>query len=160
MKQFSAVLVAISVLLMGSTAMAGEKAAPKDVYDLVIKAYDVVAALKEDSLVAFNDPKGEFIYKDTYVFVMQCPEYVVAHPYAIDKLEGKDLREKFPFQITLCDGGKNPQGTWVEYKWPKPGSKEPSRKISFVIGVKDTPYTIAAGIYDDNTSITELNQGK
>jgi len=150
----------IFVCCMASTAVAGDKATPKDVYDLVIKAYDVVQGLKEESLVAFNDPKGEFIYKDTYVYVMQCPEYVVAHPYAIDKLRGKDLRAKYPFQNTLCEGGKDPQGTWVEYKWPKPGSKEPARKISFVIGVKGTPYTIAAGIYDETTSTAELNRGK
>lgn len=160
MKFTSRLMVIISIMFLVSTATAGEKATPKDVYDLVIKAYDVVQALKEESLVAFNDPEGEFVYKDTYVYVLQCPEYVVAHPYAMDKLKGKDLREKYPFQNTLCEGGQNPQGTWVEYSWPKPGSKDPARKISFVIGVKDTPYTIAAGIYDDNTSVVELNKGR
>ena len=152
--------IVIGMCCLGSTALAGEKATANDVYDLVTKAYPVVETLKEESLVAFNNPKGEFIYKDTYVYVMQCPEYVVAHPYAIDKLKGKDLREKYPFQITLCEGGQNPQGTWVEYSWPKPGSQEPARKIAFVISVKGTPYTIAAGIYDETTSIEELNKGR
>jgi cytochrome c len=160
MKRFISIFIIISVLFMGSMAMADDKATAKDVYDLVIKAYDVVKALKDESLVAFNDPKGEFIYKDTYVYVMQCPEYVVAHPYAYDKLKGKDLRKIYPFQNTLCEGGKSAQGTWVEYNWPKPGSKESSRKISFVIGVEGTPYTIAAGIYNDDLSIAELMREK
>jgi len=158
MKHIVAIFILISVFGMSAMALAEDKATAKDVYDLVIKAYEVVNVLKEESLVAFNDPKGEFIYKDTYVYVMQCPEYVVAHPYALDKLKGKDLTKIYPFQNTLCEGGKSTQGTWVEYAWPKPGSQEPSRKISFVISVKDTPYTIAAGIYNDDISIEELNR--
>jgi hypothetical protein len=83
MKHIVAIFILISVFGMSTMALAEDKATAKDVYDLVIKAYEVVNVLKEESLVAFNDPKGEFIYKDTYVYVMQCPEYVVAHPYAL-----------------------------------------------------------------------------
>jgi len=157
MKYVLNVLVIIG-LFAGSTVWAQDKATPKDVYDLVLKAYEVVQSLSDEALPAFNDPKGEFVYKDTYVFVQQCPKYVVAHPFALDKLKGKDLREKFPFQTTLCEGGKNPNGNWVEYQWPKPGSKELSRKISFVIQVVDTPYTVAAGIYNEEVSIEELQK--
>ncbi len=154
------IFLVISILSLTSTAMAGGQATPKDVYNLVTKAYGVVEALKAEALPAFNDPKGEFIYKDTYVYVLECPAYMAAHPYAIDKLRGKDLRDEYPFQKTLCDGGNDPQGQWVEYRWPKPGESEPSRKISFVIRVQGTRYTVAAGIYDENTSIEELNKGK
>ena len=121
------------VLVSGSPAFAEEKATPKDVYRLVVDAYEVVKALKDEALPAFNNPKGEFVYRDTYVFVMKCPEYIAAHPFAIDKLKDRDLRKDYPFQTTLCEGGENPFGTWVEYYWPKPGSSEPSRKISFSI---------------------------
>ena len=159
MKQLSAVLVAISVLLMSSTAMAGEKAAPKDVYDLVIKAYDVVAALKEDSLLLQRSKRR--IHLQGHLCVRDAVPGVCGGPSVCHRqTRGQRPERKISISDHPLRRGQKPSGTWVEYKWPKPGSKEPSRKISFVIGVKDTPYTIAAGIYDDNTSITELNQGK
>lgn len=149
------------LVLPGSVALAGDtdpaKATPDDVYRLVINAHGVLCSLREKGLPAFNDPKGEFVYKDTYVFVMQCPEYVVAHPFALDKLQGKDLRVPYPFQNTLCQGAANKFGTWVEYRWPKPGQTEPSRKIAFVINVEGTPYQVAAGIYDDSVTLDQLN---
>ncbi len=157
MKKFLIVSI-MGLLLFSLPAWAEEKATPVDVYKLVVNAYDVVKILGEEALPAFNDPKGEFVFKDTYVYVLQCPEYVAAHPFAIDKLKGKDLREKYPFQITLCDGGKSPYGAWVEYNWPKPGGTEPVRKIAFTIHVEGTPYTVCAGIYDETTKIGDLNK--
>lgn len=158
MKRFK-VTVWLSVLfLFAGTLHASEKATPQDVYNLVIKAYTVVEALKDEALPELNNPKGEFVYKDTYVFVLQCPEYVVAHPFAIDKLRGKDLSKVYAFQNTLCEGGESPDGNWIEYNWPKPGTKEPARKISFVIRVKGTPYTVAAGIFNEDITLEELKK--
>jgi hypothetical protein len=151
------VLALVGILMFGSTVWAGERATPKDVYELVVKAYEVLSTLGEDALPAFNDPKGEFVYKDTYVYVLQCPEYVVAHPFAIDKLKGRDLSNVYPHQKTLCEGDKNSFGGWVEYEWPKPGSDNPERKISFVLQVKGTPYTVSAGIYNSDLTIAQLN---
>ncbi len=151
------IFLVIGMLAATGTAYAEDKATPEDVYRLVVNAYDVVKALKEEALPAFNNPKGEFVYKDTYVFVMKCPEYMAAHPFALDKLKDRDLRKDYPFQTTLCEGGESPFGNWVEYYWPKPGSSEPSRKISFTIRVTGTPYTVVAGIYNDDLSLDGLN---
>ena len=156
MRMFKIFLV-IGMLAATGTAYAEDKATPEDVYRLVVNAYDVIKTLKEEALPAFNNPKGEFVYKDTYVFVMKCPEYMVAHPFAIDKLKDRDLSKDYPFQTTLCKGGESPFGTWIEYYWPKPGSTEPSRKISFSIQVTGTPYTVVAGIYNDDLSLNTLN---
>ena len=157
MKHIFTVLSVIFFVLVSSPAWAEDKATPQDVYDLVIKAYDVVKNLGDEGLPAFNDPKGEFVYKDTYVFVLKCPEYCVAHPFALEQLKGKDLREIYPFHIKFCEGGENPNGTWVAYEWPKPGSDEPARKISFTIRVDGTPYTVLAGIYNDDADLDALN---
>ena len=133
-------------------------ATPQDVYDLVLKAYDVVKQLGDGALPAFNDPKGEFIHKDAYVFVMKCPAEVVAHPYAIDKLKGRDLRTVYPFQNDFCEAAENPNGSWLEYAWPKPGEKTTSRKVAFSISVEGTPYALGAGIYNDSAKVEELNK--
>ena len=158
MKHLAMVMMVCFSTIFGNPVWAEDgKATAKDVYDLVIKAHSVISNLGEAGLVAFNDPKGEFVYKDTYVFVHQCPKYVVAHPFALDKLKGKDLSGIYPHQNTLCEGAKNPQGSWVEYQWPKPGETKPSRKVGFIIQVEGTPYQVVASIYSDDLSIDELN---
>ena len=150
-------LIFCIVMLGFSTTYAEDKAAPEDVYNLVLKAYEVVRALGEESFPEFNNPQGEFVYKDTYVLIEQCPSQMVAHPYALDTLKDVDLNAAFDWNKKLCDAGEQPGGGWVEYPWPKPGETEPSRKISFSIRVEGTPYTVMAGIYSDTANVDELN---
>ncbi|MFH1135348.1 MAG: cache domain-containing protein [Pseudomonadota bacterium] len=152
---FCVVLLAAS---LPGVLSAQDKATPQDVYDMVLKAHDVIKNLGAEAFPAFNDPKGEFVFKDSYVFVQECPAFVVAHPFALEQLKGKDLRPIYPFQNTFCEGAKNPNGAWVEYMWPKPGEKDPSRKIAFIISVAGTPYQVAAGIYNDDVTVDELNK--
>ena len=157
MKKMIAVVVLALFIAIPQAVLAGEKATPQDIYAMVINAYEVLKNLGDEGLVAFNDPKGEFVFKDSYVYVMKCPGHVVAHPFALSKLAGRDLRKDFPFQIELCNGAQKPEGAWVEYMWPKRGEKDPSRKIAFVISVEGTPYQVAAGIYNDEVTVAELN---
>ena len=148
-----------AILFSFSYAQAEESSATtEDVYNLVLKAYEVVSALGEESFPAFNDPKGEFVYKDTYVYIQQCPSEMMAHPFALDKLKGIDLDKKFEFNSRLCKAGNQPGGSWDEYYWPKPGQTEPARKVAYGIKVEGTPYTIFAGIYSDTAKIEELNK--
>ena len=152
-------LVACTVMLSSVQVRAeGDKATPQDVYNLVLKAYEVVKVLGEKSLPAFNDPKGEFVFKDTYVLVERCPSEMVAHPFAMDKLKGVDLDKSLPFNQSLCQAGAQPGGGWVEYMWPKPGATEPSRKVSYSLRVEGTPYTVMSGIYSDTEKVDELNK--
>ena len=152
-------LAAVIVLFSFSPVHAeGDKATPADVYDLVLKAYEVVQALGEESFPAFNDPEGEFVYKDTYVLIQQCPSQMVAHPFAMDKLKGVDLDKALSFNRSLCDAGEKSGGSWGEYYWPKPGETEPSRKISYSLRVEGTPYTVMAGIYSDTAKVDDLNK--
>jgi cytochrome c len=53
-----------------------------------------------------------------------------------------------------------PSGVWTEYWWAKPGDKEASRKVSYYMAAKGTPFVVAAGIYDDTTTIAELSKLK
>ncbi|MEA3223829.1 MAG: cache domain-containing protein [Thermodesulfobacteriota bacterium] len=111
----------------------------------------------------FNDPKGRWVWKDTYVWVLDCAKWTDAtHPIK-PKLVGMNLRGikdptgKF-FFVAFCEVAKNPNGGWVEYMRPKVGEKKPSRKITYVLQVPNSPYQVAAGIYDENVSLNELNE--
>ncbi|MCF8128790.1 MAG: cache domain-containing protein [Deltaproteobacteria bacterium] len=147
-------------------ALAEEKATPQEVYDMVLKAATVVEQLGPEGLEALSDTK-EFIWKDSYVWAVNCSEKkLVAHPNK--KLIGLDLSKVYDknpdeskrklHNLEMCEGVSNPNGVWVEYWWEKLGEKKPSRKISFMIQVPGQPYQVTAGIYDDTTTIEELNK--
>ena len=147
-------------------ALAGDNATPDEVYGLILKAVPVIEELGPEGLEAFQDPHGEFVYKDTYVLVLDCANMVLAaHPNK--KLIGLDLKnhlDKNPdpakrknHDAEICKVSARPNGGWVEYYWEKLGSSEPARKISFALKVPGTDYTVVAGIYDEATSVEELN---
>lgn len=157
MKKIAIALVSALLFTFSFAHADDSKATPEDVYNLVLKAYEVVKALGEESFPAFNDPKGEFVFKDTYVLIESCPHDMVAHPYALDKLKKIDLNT-LSFNPSLCEAGAKPGGGWAEYDWPKPGETEPSRKISYCLRVEGTPYTLIAGIYSDTAKVEDLNK--
>ncbi len=161
------ILVSICILAGGAAWADDGKATPKEVYDMVLKAATVLQSLGADGLAAFNDPKGEFVWKDTYVQVYNCQaRQCVGHPNPVNLTYPPDVwwgfKDKKGNYLTqnLCEASKNPNGAWVEYWWPKIGETEPSRKITFIIQVPNTPYQVSAGIYDDKLTIEELNKIK
>ena len=156
---FAALVLIALAFVPVPRAFAADGATPQEVYDLTLKAYTVLQNLGQEALPAFNDPKGEFVYKDTYVAVSICPGTTVAHPFAMDKLKGVDMNAKYPWFKLLCEAADSPNGRWVEYLWPKPGEKTPSRKLSFSIKVKGTPYMVTSGIYSDTETAAALNAG-
>ena len=144
MKRF--VIVIALMVLAAANVHAEEAATPQEVYDMVKKATGVLESLGEEGLAAFNDPNGEFTWKDTYVQVYNCEaRQVVGHPnpkvltYPPDVWwNTKDKKGNYLCQ-DLCEASKNPQGGWVEYWWPKRGETEASRKVTFIIQVPDKP---------------------
>ena len=156
----------VFVLSVFSSVQAAEKATPEEVYEMILKAAQVVETLGEDGLVAFNDPKGEFVWKDSYVFIIDSARMVIAaHPkkkrIGVDLSNNMDKNPdpaKRKYQNReMVQIAKDPNGGWVEYWWPKLGQKDPSRKIGFVIQVPNTPYVATAGIYNDTVDIKTLN---
>lgn len=158
MKKFLCALFVLFLLMAPTTYAQDSEATPQEVYELVLKAYEVVKALGEESFPAFNDPKGEFVYKNTYAYIQQCPGEMLAHPFAMAKLKGVDLSKSYDFNDRLCAAGGQEGGGWAEYNWPKPGESAPSRKVAYGIRVDGTQYFIFAGIYSESANIDELNK--
>jgi hypothetical protein len=163
MKNVLLSLVISSLLAVNS--FAGESATSEEIYDMVLKGAKVLEQLGEEGLVAFNDPEGEFAWKDTYVQVYSCEkQQIVGHinPALLTWTPEKfaEIQDKKGNYITklICEGSKNPNGSWVEYWWPKAGETEASRKITFVIQVPGHPYQVSAGIYDDKLTLEDLNK--
>lgn len=70
----------------------------------------------------------------------------------------KDTKGKNVFPEGWCDAARKLSGVWIEYWWSKAGEKEGSRKLSYSLGAKGTPYVVGAGVYDDKATIAELSK--
>ncbi|GEM_PF-1318024 len=131
-----------------------KKATPGDIVKKLRKAAAYLSLTGESGLAEFNRKHGPWVWKDTYIFVFNCSKGTIAahptDPHLIGKnmMGLKDMRGNF-FFVQLCESARKPGGDWIEYWWPKPGEKKPSRKISMMIQVPNTPYQVGAGIYID-----------
>lgn len=159
----STLLLLFFLLFFTTSASATEPATPEEIYTNVLKGVKVLQSLGADGLPAFNDPKGEFVWKDTYVQVYECGASRIVgqinpalRQWTPEKFNS--IVDKKGNRITkmICDASKKPNGDWVEYWWPKTGETEASRKITFVIQVPGQPYQVSAGIYDDSLSLEKL----
>ena len=146
-----------------SAHAADQQVTPQEVMEKVQEAAAFLTTAGKSGLSEFMDRNGRWVWKDTYVWVLECGEMTdAAHPINT-KLVGKnlagikDVRGNYLF-VQLCEAAKRPKGGWVEYWWPKVGETVPSRKITYVLQVPDSPYQVAAGIYDDNISLEQLNK--
>jgi len=155
--------LAILTFLFSCCALAQEHATAQEVVERVRTAADALARSGSSGLAQFNQKQGPWVWKDTYIFVFDCPKgTIAAHPVRGDligtdarKLKGARGVEFFP---KLCEATTHPDGVWVEYWWPKPGEKEASRKISYALKAGSTHYVVGAGIYDDKTSLADLQK--
>lgn len=161
--------VALFVLGIASSTAAGqEKANAQEIVGKVQQAAGTLATAGtapagEASLKQFNQKDGPWVWKDTYIFVLDCStNTMAAHPIK-PELIGKDITKTTDtkgnqFFGQLCAATKKPSGVWVEYWWPKPGEKEGSRKVSYAQQAGTTAFVVAAGIYDDKATIPELEK--
>jgi hypothetical protein len=163
-KMLVVVAVALLSCTLASVALAQAKATPREV---VAKVRDAAAELSKTHDVArFNKKQSPWVWKDTYIFVQDCDKKVVAaHPMIPDRA-GTDLatikdakgRRIYPDVQHLCSEARSPNGVWIEYWWPKPDEKADSRKVTYFLSAKGTPYIVGAGIYDDKDTIVELKK--
>ncbi len=134
--------------------LAADKATKDECVAKCKQAAGLFAAMSiDDALAKINDPKGELVWKDSYVFAidMQAAQ-VKAHPITpnlIGKmLMGmKDTNGKM-FFAEFVNKAKTDGDGWVSYMWPKPGEKTPSSKITYVYRVPGKDLVMLAGIYE------------
>ena len=106
----------------------------------------------EDGIQTIGNKKGPFVWKDTYVFLMNMEGQMLAHPMN-PSLTRKGSLLKTPdaagnlFFDDFIKVANNPGTGWVDYMWPKPGEEQPTPKTSYIYRVAGTPYFVGAGIY-------------
>jgi len=156
------VVVAALPIALSSVAVGQDKATAREVVAKIREAARTLSRTHDST--PFNRKQGPWVWKDTYVFVVDCDKKViVAHPIkpelvGQDYTSLKDTKGKNVFPEGWCDEAKKPAGVWVEYWWPKPGQTDGSRKLSYSLAAKGTPYVVGAGIYDDKATIADLSR--
>jgi signal transduction histidine kinase len=140
------------VISLAGTAMA--QSATKD--ECVAKCKEAANLVNEKGLDAaiaeINKKDGKFVWKDSYVFLMDLDGKMLAHPVS-PGLIGKDqtgLTDKAgkPMIKEFVEVAKTKGEGWVPYMWPKPGSETPVKKLTYVYRVPGkNPFT-AAGTYE------------
>lgn len=153
MQKLLIVLTISTFVLFSSLALAGEKATTEE---CVEKSHEAAAIINarglEEAIKMIGDPKGPFVWKDSYVFLMDLKGKMLAHPmqpeltrYEHVLLE-TDATDKALFVHFVNVAREDGEG-WVDYKWPKPGKKSPSKKVTYIYKVPSKDLLVGAGVY-------------
>jgi signal transduction histidine kinase len=123
------------------------------VVDLVDTATELVEEKGTAAFPLLRDPKGPFIAKDAYVFILDTNGVQLLNP-AFSNLEGMNLRDlkdsagKHPIREILKVAESKGSG-WVDYLWPRPGESVSTRKSTYVrqTTLNDQPVIVGCGTY-------------
>ncbi len=156
MKKTAQVLAGFAFLLMFCLGLsAAQEKATRD--ECVAKCKEAAALIKEvgveAALAKIQDPKGPFVWKDSYVYAGDLDGVSLAHPMS-PKMVGSNMRGmKDPngkmFVSELLEVAKNQGEGWIEYMWAKPHEEKLSHKVTYVLRVPGQSIYVAAGIYED-----------
>ena len=129
----------------------------EDLKTFVEKAYMYAQThTKEEALRAFNDPQGEFIDDELYIFAYDMNGTTLALPYqqsmiGMNRWISEDIIGVKPFQ-RFIDRAKF-GGGFVYYQYPNPNNNFFTElKLSYIMSVNDD-WLIGAGIYPGTVSL-------
>jgi len=153
MKKYIIMTLSMFVLLLAANVWAEEHATKEE---CVIKCQEAAAMIvtqgMDAAIKAIGDAKGPFVWKDSYVFLMDLNGKMLAHPFQpeLTKMEHvlllTDPTDKAMF-VRFVNLARSVGHGWVEYMWPKPGKSTPSKKLTYIYRVPDTNVFVGAGVY-------------
>ena len=122
---------------------------------LVDKAAALVETKGQAAFAEFRKRDSEWWFGNTYLFVYDKDMNVLLNP-AFPKREGTNVHGQTdsngkPMHDEFMRVVQSKGSGWVDYMFPKPGQTQPSKKWSYVKGVKidGKPGLIGAGFYPD-----------
>ncbi|MCB2188131.1 MAG: cache domain-containing protein [Deltaproteobacteria bacterium] len=151
-KLVSVVTTLAMVLAFAVLANAEDKATPKECVQKVQEAVKLIQDKGDAAFDTLRDKNGPFVWKDSYVFVMDFDGVMKVHPMN-PKLEGRNLNmikdsSGKMFNAEMVAVAKGPGQGWVDYLWLKPGASQPSPKVSYIVGIPDKNLLVGAGVWD------------
>lgn len=152
----AALAILLGFFLVG-TALA--ESATKD--ECIAKTKEAAKMINEKGLDAavaeINKKDGKFVWKDSYVFLVDFGGKMLAHPMS-PALIGKnviDMKDKSedPAKAKILfkeftEMAKSKGEGWVDYMWANPGDPKPRKKISHIYRVPGKDMYTGAGIWE------------
>lgn len=148
MKKLLAILLGVGVYLVGAINVWAST--PDDATALVKKAVALVKQSgKDKAIAAFNNPQGDFVKGDLYVFVVDMNGKTLANG-SNAKLIGKNVIDMKDadgklFIKGFIDIAQSKGSGWSDYQWVDPVTKAIRPKTTYVEKVDDI--VIGCGIY-------------
>lgn len=156
-------VLSISILILlsaSSPPRAQEEATPEEVVQLVREAAAFLSEKGEPGLATFRDKATTFVFKNSFVFVFDCYDYVlVAAPtvkpggtsllHAVDATGAK-------YFLAMCGASRKSKGGWSVIYWPAPGEAKVERRLAFTLQVPHRPYQLGAWTRDDRYTLLQL----
>lgn len=123
------------------------------VVDAVTDAVGLIERGGEAVFAQIRDPRGPFVVKDAYVFVMSSDGIDLVNP-GFPNLEGRNqlaLKDALgkPLVREMLDVVREHGSGWVDYMWPRPGEAIPTQKSTFVsrAWIGDSWVMVGCGVY-------------
>src|SRR4030095_14937420 len=118
------------------SAEAPQSKEAKQIATLVDKAAALNESKGKAAFPEFKKKGSEWLKRETYIFIADMNGTILMHP-ANPELETKsiiDLKDANgkAFMQEFIETAKGKGSGWVDYMWPKPGEKSPSKKLSYV----------------------------
>ena len=161
-----AAMAAINLLSLYHTMLNDREVTLRYVVDQSASIIDEFAKRAKSGLLSEEDAKKQALElvaaqrfdNHNYVFVTDHDGTMVMHPMS-PALNGKSAASvKDPTGATpiadLATAARNPDGGYVSYVWPHPGSKENEPKLAFAKRTQNWGLVVAAGVYTDDVEAT------
>ena len=139
-----------------AACVASEAIRPTDemIISKVNKACELLTREGKAAFAKFKGQNSEFIFSGTYIWINDMTGVMRMHPIQVN-LEGQQLigwkdKKGKPIFAEFIKMVKEKGSGWIDYMWPKPGEKEPSRKISYVklCKIDGEEMVVGCGVYD------------
>lgn len=136
------------------------------VLDAVTNAVEQLEQRGQAAFQLLRDPKGPFIAKDAYIFVIDLNGIELVNP-AFPNLEGRNLLDmqdtqgKYPIREMIHLAETSSSG-WIDYMWPKPGESVSTQKSAYVSKAKlgEKSVVVGCGVYLADAPKTARREGK
>ncbi|MCP4255326.1 MAG: hypothetical protein GY775_18370 [Candidatus Scalindua sp.] len=148
------ITAAVSVILFFSASADAGDSATDD--ECVVKCHEAAALINskgaEEAIKIIGDLTSPFVWKDSYVFLMNMDGKMLAHPIQPELTQHEhvllitDPRDKALF-VHFVNLARTVGHGWIEYMWPKPGKTTPSKKITYIYRVPNQELFVGAGVY-------------
>lgn len=159
MRKCAAIMLVVFMgIVLASSALAESATRDECVTKCKEAAKLIIDKGQEAALPELNNKDGKFVWKDSYVFVLDFSGKHLTHPLR-PELVGKNVIEtkidgKFVVK-EMIEVAKTKGEGWVEYMYPKPAElKKPekerilSKKVTYIYRVPDKDIFVGAGVWE------------